>query len=190
MVNLIKGGNISLSKADPGIKKVKVGLAWDPRATVGDQFDLDAVILLVEESGKVPDERHVVFYNNKTSPCGSVVHEGDSRDGAGGGDDETVNVDLDKVSTSVQKIVFAVSIHEAKERKQTFGQVANAKIRIMNMESGVEAIRFDLSEDSSVESSMVFGELYRHNNEWKFRAVAQGFAGGLAELIQSYGIAA
>lgn len=190
MVNLSKGGNVSLEKADPGIKKVIVGLGWDPRATAGEQFDLDAVILLVGADGKVLDDKHLVFYNSKVSPCGGVVHAGDSRDGAGNGDDETVNVDLDKVAPGVQKIIFAVSIHEAVTRKQTFGQVSNAKIRLLNDLTKAEVIRFDLSEDSSVESSMIFGELYRHNGEWKFKAVAQGFAGGLAELVRNYGVAA
>jgi tellurium resistance protein TerD len=190
MVNLSKGGNVSLQKADPGIKKVLVGLGWDPRATVGEQFDLDAAILLVGADGKVLDDSHFVFYNNKTSPCGAVVHAGDSRDGAGNGDDETASVDLDKVAPGVQKIVFAVSIHDAGLRKQTFGQISNAKIRLINIDSNLEIIRFDLSEDSSVESSMIFGELYRHSGEWKFKAVGQGFAGGLAELIRSHGVTA
>jgi len=187
-VSLTKGGNVSLEKVSPGIKNIMVGLGWDPRGTMGQQFDLDGAILLLGDNGKVVNDDHFVFYNNKTSPCGAVVHAGDNRDGAGSGDDETVNVALDKVAPGVQKIVFAVSIHDAAARKQTFGQVNNAKIRIVNIETGTELVRFDLSEDSSVESSMIFGELYRHGGEWKFKAVAQGFAGGLAELIKSYGV--
>jgi len=187
-VSLTKGGNVSLEKVSPGIKNIMVGLGWDPRGTVGQHFDLDGAILLLGDNGKVVNDDHFVFYNNKTSPCGAVVHAGDNRDGAGSGDDETVNVALDKVAPGVQKIVFAVSIHDAAARKQTFGQVNNAKIRIVNIETGTELVRFDLSEDSSVESSMIFGELYRHGGEWKFKAVAQGFAGGLAELIKSYGV--
>jgi tellurium resistance protein TerD len=187
-VSLTKGGNVSLEKVSPGIKNIMVGLGWDPRGTVGQQFDLDGAILLLGDNGKVVNDDHFVFYNNKTSPCGAVVHAGDNRDGAGNGDDETVNVALDRVAPGVQKIVFAVSIHDAAARKQTFGQVNNAKIRIVNIETGTELVRFDLSEDSSVESSMIFGELYRHGFEWKFKAVAQGFAGGLAELIKSYGV--
>jgi len=190
VVSLSKGGNVSLTKeAGPGgLFRVEAGLGWDVRTTTGAEFDLDASALLVGESGKVLSDSHFVFYNNLTSPDGSVHHQGDNRTGEGDGDDEVISVDLTLVPADVQRIVVPVSIHEAGARGQNFGQVSNAFIRIVNADNGVELARYDLSEDASSETSMIFGELYRHNGEWKFRAVGQGYATGLAGIARDYGV--
>jgi len=187
-VSLTKGGNVSLSKEAPGLKSVHVGLGWDARVTDGQAFDLDASVFLLSESGKVRSDADFVFYNNKEGAGGAVVHQGDNTTGAGEGDDETVRVDLDRVPAEVQKLSFAVTIHEAESRSQNFGMVSNAFIRVLDASGGREIARYDLSEDASVEAAMVFGELYRHSGEWKFKAVGQGFKGGLGPLAQSYGV--
>ena len=187
-VSLSKGGNVSLTKKAPGLTEVVVGLGWDPRVTDGSEFDLDASVFIVGENGKVLNDGSFVFYNNKTSPDGNVVHQGDNRSGAGEGDDEQVNVNLSGFAPETKKLVFAVTIHEADARKQSFGQVSNAYIRVLNKADGKEIARYDLSEDASTETAMVFGELYSHNGEWKFKAIGQGFAGGLAPLASSYGV--
>lgn len=188
-LTLQKGGNLSLSKTDPGLKKILVGLGWDARSTDGNEFDLDASAFLIGASGKTRSEADFIFYNQTKSQDGSVEHTGDNRTGAGDGDDESIKVDLTKVSADVEKIVFTVTIHEADIRKQNFGQVSNAFIRIVNDESNVEVVRFDLAEDASTEAAMIFGELYRHGSEWKFRAVGQGYAGGLKAMCAQFGIA-
>ncbi|WP_413206417.1 TerD family protein [Rhodospirillum sp. A1_3_36] len=187
-VSLSKGGNVSLSKEAPGLTAIDVGLGWDARVTDGSAFDLDASAFLCNESGKVRADADFIFYNNKTSSDGSVVHQGDNQTGAGDGDDEVLSIDLNKVSADVQKVAFSVTIHEAEVRKQNFGQVTNAFIRVVNKADGKEITRYDLSEDYSVETAMIFGELYRHNGEWKFKAIGQGFAGGLGPLAQSFGV--
>ena len=187
-VSLSKGGNVSLSKTDPGLKQVLIGLGWEARSTDGVDFDLDASAFLLTESGKVRGDNDFIFYNNLRSVDGSVEHTGDNRTGAGEGDDEALKIDLDKVSADITKIVFTVTIHDADARKQNFGMVADAFIRIVNDDSNVEVARFDLTEDASTETAMVFGEIYRHNGEWKFRAVAQGYAGGLKAMCAQYGI--
>lgn len=187
-VSLSKGGNVSLSKEAPGLTEVVVGLAWDARSTDGAEFDLDASVFVVGESGKVLNDSSFIFYNNKKSPCGNVEHLGDNRSGAGDGDDEQVNVKLSGLAADVKRLVFAVTIHEAEARKQSFGQVSNAAIRVVNKADGKELARFDLSEDSALETAMVFGELYRNGDEWKFKAIGQGFAGGLGPLASSYGV--
>lgn len=187
-VSLSKGGNVSLSKEAPGLSSIIVGLGWDARVTDGADFDLDASVFLLGETGKVRADADFIFYNNKTSSDGSVVHQGDNRTGAGEGDDEQVAIDLSKVPADVQKISFAVTIHEAEARKQNFGQVSNAFIRVVNKADDKEIVRYDLSEDYSIETAMIFGELYRNNDEWKFKAIGQGFAGGLAPLAQSFGV--
>lgn len=187
-VSLSKGGNISLSKEAPDLTDVIVGLGWDSRATDGAEFDLDASVFIVGESDKVLNDGSFVFYNNKTSPCGNVEHQGDNRTGEGEGDDERVNVNLAGLSADAKKLVFAVTIHDAETRKQNFGQVSKAYIRVLNKKDNSEIARFDLSEDASVETAMVFGELYNHNGEWKFKAIGQGFAGGLAPLAKNYGV--
>ncbi|EGV33144.1 MULTISPECIES: TerD family protein [Thiorhodococcus] len=187
-ISLQKGGNVSLTKTDPGLTNVLVGLGWDARSTDGAAFDLDASVFLVGEDGKVLSDGHFVFYNQKTSPDGAVVHAGDNTTGEGEGDDETVSINLPGVEAGVQRVVFAVTIHEAESRKQNFGMVRNAFMRVLNKDSNTELARFDLSEDYSTETAMVFGEIYRHGSEWKFKAVGQGFAGGLGALAKDHGV--
>ena len=189
-INLSKGGNINLSKTAPTMNKVDLGLGWNPRATDGKAFDLDAVAFLTGEDGKVRLDGEFIFFNQKVSPCGSVTHNGDNRTGDGDGDDETISVDLSKVPADVAKIVFAVTIHEGQQNGQNFGMVDKAYIRVINQDANAEELaRFDLSEDGSTEVAMIFGELYRHSGEWKFKAVGQGFSGGLGALAASYGVA-
>ena len=187
-VSLSKGGNVSLTKEAPGLKAVTVGLGWDARATDGAAFDLDASVFVLGDTGKVRSDADFIFYNNKTSADGSIVHQGDNQTGEGEGDDEAVKVALDKVPNDITKLTFAVTIHEAENRKQNFGMVSNAFIRVVNQEGEAEITRFDLSEDASTETAMVFGELYRNNNEWKFKAIGQGYAGGLNALAKSMGV--
>ncbi|MGX7758801.1 TerD family protein [Streptomyces angustmyceticus] len=187
-VSLAKGGNVSLSKEAPGLTAVTVGLGWDVRTTTGADYDLDASALLCTEAGKVVSDAHFVFYNNLTSPDGSVRHTGDNLTGEGEGDDEAVEVTLSTVPAEIAKIVFPVSIHDAESRGQSFGQVRNAFIRVVNQADGAELARYDLSEDASTETAMVFGELYRNGAEWKFRAVGQGYASGLAGIAADYGV--
>lgn len=187
-ISLTKGGNVSLSKTDPSLKNILVGLGWDARPTDGADFDLDASAFMLKADDKVRSDSDFIFYNQTKSTCGALEHTGDNRTGAGDGDDETLVVLLDKVPTDIQKIAFTVTIHEAESRKQNFGQVSHAYVRIINQESGVEVARYDLSEDASIETAMIFGEIYRHNNEWKFKAVGQGYAGGLGALARQYGI--
>lgn len=187
-VNLQKGGNVSLTKEAPGLKKINVGLGWDLRATDGADFDLDASAFLLNESGKVRGDQDFIFYNNAKSSDGAVEHLGDNRTGEGEGDDEVVAVNLEGVPADVQKVVVAVTIHDAESRRQNFGMVQSAFIRVVNAENSSEIARYDLSEDASTEAAMVFGEVYRHNSEWKFRAVGQGFNGGLGPLASSYGV--
>lgn len=188
-ISLTKGGNVNLSKEAPNLTNMAVGLGWNPRATDGQAFDLDAVAFLVNESGKVRTDADFIFFNNLKSSDGSVEHTGDNRTGEGDGDDEVIKVDLTKVPADVSKVVFCAVIYDGQARNQNFGQVANAYIRIVNTQSGAEVARYDLSEDSSTETAMIFGELYKNNGEWKFRAVGQGFAGGLGPLAASYGVA-
>ena len=189
-IYLSKGGNINLSKTAPTMSKVDLGLGWNPRATDGKAFDLDAVAFLTGEDGKVRLDGEFIFFNQKVSPCGSVTHNGDNRTGDGDGDDETISVDLSKVPQEVAKIVFAVTIHEGQQNSQNFGMVDKAYIRVINQDANAEELaRFDLSEDGSTEVAMIFGELYRHSGEWKFKAVGQGFSGGLGALAASYGVA-
>ncbi|MER5553722.1 TerD family protein [Streptomyces sp. NPDC002793] len=187
-VSLAKGGNVSLSKEAPGLTAVLVGLGWDARSTTGTDYDLDASALLVDSNGKVLSDQHFVFYNNLKSPDGSVEHTGDNLTGEGEGDDESLKVNLTTVPAEVTKIVFPVSIHDAANRGHSFGQVRNAFIRVVNQSGGAELARYDLSEDAATETAMVFGELYRHGEEWKFRAVGQGYASGLAGIAADYGV--
>ncbi|RMI34591.1 TerD family protein [Streptomyces triticirhizae] len=187
-VTLSKGGNVSLTKEAPGLTAVLVGLGWDVRTTTGTDYDLDASALLCGENGKVVSDSHFVFYNNLTSPDGSVEHTGDNLTGEGEGDDETIKVNLATVPPEVDKIVFPVSIHDADARRQSFGQVQNAFIRVVNQADGAEIARYDLSEDAATETAMIFGELYRRGTEWKFRAVGQGYASGLAGIASDFGV--
>jgi tellurium resistance protein TerD len=187
-VSLSKGGNVSLTKEAPGLTAVTVGLGWDVRSTTGADFDLDASAILAKEDGKVVSDQHFVFFNNLRSPDGSVEHQGDNLTGAGEGDDEQIKVNLAGVPPEVSKIVFLVSIYDADTRQQNFGQVRNAFIRVVNQAGEAELTRYDLSEDASTETAMVFGELYRNGAEWKFRAVGQGYASGLAGIARDYGV--
>ncbi|MER6032648.1 MULTISPECIES: TerD family protein [unclassified Streptomyces] len=187
-VTLAKGGNVSLSKAAPNLTNVMIGLGWDARSTTGAPFDLDASALLCGGANRVLGDEWFVFYNQLTSPDGSVEHTGDNLTGEGEGDDESILVDLAKVPLQCEKIIFPVSIHAADERGQTFGQVSNAFIRVVNQADGQELARYDLSEDASTETAMIFGELYRYQSEWKFRAVGQGYASGLRGIALDFGV--
>ncbi len=187
-ISLQKGGNVSLTKTDPGLINALIGLGWDARSTDGAAFDLDTSVFLVGDSGKVLSDAHFIFYNQKTSPDGAVIHSGDNLTGTGEGDDETVSINLPGVDAAIQRIVFAVTIHEAETRNQNFGMVRNAFMRVLNKDSNTELARFDLSEDYSTETAMIFGEVYRNGSEWKFKAVGQGFAGGLGALARDHGV--
>jgi tellurium resistance protein TerD len=189
-VNLTKGGNISLTKAAPGLSAVVVGLGWDARTTDGKAFDLDASAIVCNADGKVISDKHFIFYNNLTSPEGAVQHSGDNLTGEGGGDDEQVKVNLGGLPPEAARVVFPVSIYEGGNAGQTFGQVRNAFIRVVNQGDNAELARYDLSEDASTETAMVFGELYRNNDEWKFRAVGQGYSAGLAGIARDFGVTA
>jgi tellurium resistance protein TerD len=187
-ISLSKGGNVSLSKSAPGLKKIQIGLGWDARATEGHDFDLDASVFMLGENGKVRGDDDFIFYGNLLSKCKSVQHMGDNRTGAGEGDDESIIVDLEKVPADIQKLSITVTIHEADQRRQNFGQVASGYMRILDAGNNTELARFDLSEDYSTETAMIFGEVYRYSGEWKFKAVGQGFSGGLAAMCKNYGI--
>ncbi len=187
-ISLNKGGNVSLSKSEPGLTKILIGLGWDARATDGNDFDLDASAFMLGSGNKIRRDDDFIFYNNLKSACGSVEHTGDNRTGSGDGDDEALKMSLNLVPADVQTVAITVTIHDAEGRKQNFGQVKNAFIRIVNDETEKEIARYDLSEDYSTETAMIFGEIYRHNDDWKFRAVGQGYAGGLAAMCSQYGI--
>ena len=188
-VTLSKGQNVSLSKTDPLLKHILIGLGWDARSSDGQDFDLDASVFMTADNGKVPSDDYFVFYNQLKSPCGSVQHTGDNLTGDGDGDDESVIVELEKVPANIKSLFVTVTIHDAETRRQNFGQVSNAFVRLVNHETGQEVLRFDLSEDYSTETAMVFGEVYRHNGDWKFRAIGQGYTGGLLALCNQYGVA-
>jgi len=190
-VSLDKGSRVSLSKESPGLQKVYVGLGWDERATDGADFDLDASVFLTKEDGKVRSDSDFIFYNNLTGVNGAVEHQGDNLTGSGDGDDEVIKISLKQLeqdAKDIVKLVFVVTIHDAEARGQNFGQVANAFIRVGNEDSGQELVRFDLTEDYSSETAMVFGELYFKGGEWRFGAVGQGYTGGLAAVSRQYGV--
>ena len=187
-VSLTKGGNVSLTKEAPGLTAVTVGLGWDARTTDGSAFDLDASAIGCKADGKVASDQHFVFFNNLKSPDGTIEHTGDNLTGEGGGDDEQIKVNLAGAPAELDKVVFPVSIYDADTRNQNFGQVRNAFIRIVNQADGKEIARYDLSEDASTETAMVFGELYRNGAEWKFRAVGQGYSSGLAGIARDFGV--
>jgi tellurium resistance protein TerD len=187
-VSLSKGGNVSLSKEAPGLRAVLVGLGWDVRTTTGADFDLDASALLLGNSGKILSDQHFIFFNNLKSPDGSVEHTGDNLTGEGEGDDEVIKVNLASVPPDVDRLVVAVSIYDADSRGQSFGQVRNAFIRVVNQDNNTEIARYDLSEDASTETAMIFGEIYRSGAEWKFRAVGQGYSTGLRGIAQDFGV--
>lgn len=188
-INLSKGQKVSLTKGNPGLKKIIVGLGWDVNAfDSGASFDLDASAFLTNGSGKCPTEKEFIFYGNLEHPSGSVKHMGDNLTGDGAGDDEQIKVDLSLIPSNVEKVAFAVTIYDAENRRQNFGQVSNAYCRIVDDSTGTELIRYDLEEDFSIETVVVVGELYKHNGEWKFNAIGSGFQGGLAALCNHYGI--
>jgi tellurium resistance protein TerD len=187
-VSLTKGGNVSLTKSAPGLTAVLVGLGWDARTTDGQDFDLDASAIACGAEGKVLSDKHFVFFNNLTTPDGSIEHTGDNLTGEGEGDDEAIKVNLAAMAADVDKIVFPVSIYNADKGGQSFGQVRNAFIRVVNQADNAELARYDLTEDASTETAMVFGELYRNGAEWKFRAVGQGYTAGLAGIARDYGV--
>ncbi len=189
MVNLSKGQKVDLTKTNPGLTKIMVGLGWDVnKYDSGGDFDLDAAAFLLGANGKAASESDIIFYNNKTGAAGSVQHMGDNKTGVGEGDDEVINIDLSKVPANVDKIDFTVTIFEADARNQNFGQVNNAYIRVMNQDNGEELLHFDLGEDFSIETAVVVAELYRYGSEWKFNAIGQGFSGGLAALCRNFGL--
>jgi tellurium resistance protein TerD len=187
-ISLSKGGNLSLSKEAPGLSKIIIGLGWDTRSTDGQAFDLDASAFLLNQNEKIRSDADFIFYNQLKSADGSVEHTGDNTTGEGEGDDEQIKVDLNRVPQDVQKISVAVTIHDADARKQNFGMVSNAFIRVVNEANNGEIARYDLSEDASTNTAMIFGELYRHGAEWKFRAVGQGYDGGLGPLARNFGV--
>ncbi len=188
-VNLTKGQKVSLNKNNPGLKDMVVGLGWDVnRYDTGGAFDLDAAAFLLTENGKISRTEDFIFYGNLEHPSGAVKHLGDNLTGVGDGDDEQIVIDLSLVPENIQKIAFTVTIYDAEVRRQNFGQVSNAFIRIYNKANGEEMLRYDLGEDFSIETAAVFGELYRHNGEWKFNAIGSGYQGGLAALCENYGV--
>lgn len=189
-ISLSKGQNISLDKVAPGLVNALVGLGWDARATSGAAFDLDAQALLLDTNGKVLNggEGSFIFYNQLSNANGSVVHKGDNLTGSGDGDDEQIHLELANIPADVDKIVFSVSIHDADARQQTFGQVRNAFVRVVNEDTGEEIARYDLSEDASTDTAVNFAEVYRNNNEWKFKAIGQGYSTGLAGLATDFGV--
>ncbi len=188
-ISLQKGQKVDLTKGNPGLTKVMIGLGWDTNKYDGGyDFDLDAAAFLTNESGKVTNDLDFVFYNNLKHQSGAVEHQGDNLTGEGEGDDEQILVDLTKVPQNIAKIAFTVTIHDADVRGQNFGQVSNAFIRVVNDATGVELIRYDLGEEFSIETAVVVGELYRHGQEWKFNAIGSGFQGGLAALCRNFGI--
>ncbi|MDI3297205.1 MULTISPECIES: TerD family protein [Janthinobacterium] len=187
-ISLQKGGNVNLSKEAPNLKKIIVGLGWDPRSTDGATFDLDGSAFLLKSDGKVRGDSDFIFYNNLKSTDGSVVHTGDNTTGEGDGDDERIEIDLSRVPADIDRVSITVTIHDADARRQNFGMVSKAFIRCLNAEGEKEIARYDLSEDSSTETAMIFGEIYRYNGEWKFKAIGQGFNGGLGPLARSFGV--
>jgi tellurium resistance protein TerD len=188
-VSLSKGGNVSLSQTDPSLKKILIGLGWEARASDGEGFDLDASAFMLAENGKVRNDKDFIFYSQLKSSCGSIEHTGDNRTGAGDGDDEALIISLDKVPSLIKRIAITVTIHDFAARRQNFGQVSDAFMRIVNLDTDIEVARFDLTEDYSTETAMIFGEIYRRNNEWKFKAVGQGFSGGLEAMCGQFGVA-
>ena len=188
-INLTKGQKVSLTKNKPGLSKVVVGLGWDTnKFDTGGDFDLDASAFLVEENGKISNQNDFIFFGNLEHSSGAVKHIGDNRTGEGDGDDEQIFVELEKIPSNIKRIVFTATIYEAEKRKQNFGQISNAYIRIIDQEKNEELLSDDLGEDFSIGTAVVFGEIYRHNGEWKFNAMGSGFQGGLAALCINYGI--
>lgn len=190
-ISLSKGQKVDLTKGNPGLKNITVGLGWDTnKYDGGHSFDLDSSVFLLNGAGKCESEKDFIFYNNLEGGNGSVVHTGDNLTGEGDGDDEQVKISLADVPAATEKIAFTITIHDAESRSQNFGQVSNSYVRIVNAENNEELIRYDLGEDFSIETAVVVGELYRHNGEWKFNAIGSGYQGGLGSLVKDYGLQA
>lgn len=187
-ISLQKGGNLSLTKTDASLDVVLVGLGWDARASDGQNFDLDASAFLIGKNGRVRSDADLCFYNQASVGNGSVEHQGDNRTGEGDGDDEQIKVTLSKLPADIEKVAITVTIHEFESRRQNFGMVSNAYIRLVNEQTGQEIVRYDLSEDASTETAMIFAKLYRKDSGWSFRAVGQGYNGGLGPLAKNYGV--
>jgi tellurium resistance protein TerD len=188
-IQLSKGQRIDLTKNDPTLQKIVIGLGWDVKQFDGGQdYDLDASAFILNASGKCRSDLDFIFYNNLQSSDGSVIHTGDNRTGEGDGDDEQIKIDLSKIPQDVQKVAITVTIHDADVRHQNFGQIANAFVRLVNEDTGVEVLRYDLGEDFSIETAVVFCEIYKHGNDWKFNAVGSGYQGGLQALVNAYGL--
>jgi tellurium resistance protein TerD len=187
-VSLSKGATVSLTKAVPGLTAAQVGLGWDESPNPGVDFDLDASALLLNAAGRVLSDQHFVFFNNLSSPDGSVVHTGDNLVGDADGDDEVINVNLAGVPGEVQRVIFAVTIYEAEARRQNFGMVRNAYIRVVDPATDRQIARYDLAEEFSVDTAMIFGELYRDGADWRFRAVGQGYPTGLFGIAKDHGV--
>lgn len=186
MINLEKGQKIELTKENPALKKLLVGLGWDVNANSGAAFDLDASAIMLNAEGKVADQKNVIYYGNKVGT--GIKHTGDNLTGAGDGDDEQILVDLDAIPSDVEKVVFTVNIYQATSRRQNFGMVSNAFIRVANNETNEEVCKYDLGEDYSTEKTVKVAEIYRHNGEWKFAALGTGFAGEFGDLLKEYGV--
>ncbi len=188
-VNLTKGQKVSLTKGNPGLSKVTVGLGWDTNQyDTGGDFDLDTCAFLLTDTGRVSQQKDFVYFGNLADPYESVQHLGDNLTGVGEGDDEQITVDLSLVPSHISKIAFTATIYDADTRRQNFGQVSNAFIRIYDSNSGKELLRYDLDEDFSIETAVIFGELYKNGNEWKFNAIGSGYQGGLAAICANYGV--
>ena len=188
-INLSKGEKVDVTKGNPGLKNIMVGLGWDVNAfDTGADFDIDAAAFMLGSNGKCPTEKEFVFYGNLEHPSGAIKHMGDNRTGDGEGDDEQIEVNLADIPANIEKIAFTDTIYDAETRRQNLGQVSNVYIRLVNVETNEEIIRYDLGEDFSIETAVVVGEIYRHNGEWKFNAIGSGFQGGLAALCGHYGI--
>lgn len=188
-ISLSKGQKVDLTKGNPGLTNIIVGLGWDTNKYDGGQdFDLDSSVFLLDGAGKCASEQDFIFFNNLQGGAGSVVHTGDNLTGEGDGDDEVIKIDLPNVPATIEKVAFTITIHDAEARAQNFGQVSNSYVRIVDEATGTELIRYDLGEDFSIETAIVVGELYRHNGEWKFNAIGSGYQGGLASLVRDYGL--
>lgn len=185
-INLSKGQKVDLTKTNPSVKQFLVGLGWNPNTAVGGDFDVDVSAFILGSNGKLLSDSHFVFYNNLKSPNDAVIHNGDNRTGEGDGDDETLTIDFSKLTNGEEKIVFVVTIHEASSKNQNFGQVNGSFIRILDKENNTEIMKYDLNEDYSTETAMVFGELYKKDGEWKFNAVGTGMNGGLEDYLNIY----
>lgn len=186
-VSLQKGQKVELTKGNPSLNKIMIGLGWDVN-TLGGDFDLDASAFMLDSTGKCKNEKDFIYFGNLQASNGSIIHTGDNLTGEGDGDDEVIKIDISKIDTSIEKVVFTITIYDAKTRNQNFGQVTNAFIRVVDESSNTEVIRYDLSEDFSIETSVIVGEMYRHNGEWKFNAMGNGVKGEISELCRQYGI--